>query len=183
MSKKTGVVLALTIPMLLLAGCMGEKEDKIIQPDKEPSETVRTIDEDELEPLTISTATALYDSAKSLEDYKEDFKKMGYAKPYKEMLLGFSDQDDEHNHNHKKGVIYKVEDGFAMIEYDLDAEEVIAITGYQNETELNIQEMKTKAFEKEKELSEEQDAKKREELKTQIDSMWEEITKLEQNEQ
>jgi hypothetical protein len=55
----------------------------------------------------------------------------------------------------------------------------LAITGYQNEQELILQEMKTKAFAKESEQIAEQDETKKAELQKEVDAMWAEIGELE----
>lgn len=176
MSKRTGLILALSVPLLLLAGCMDEKEKAPIEPDKEPVQIAQEEDSDEPKSISMSEATKLFSSDKALDDYKADFKEYGYKKPDRVISLGsFADKD-------KKGIVYKVEDGYAMIEYNESTEEVLAITGYQNEVDLKLQEMKTKAYQKENDMALEKDPEKKEALKREVDSMWENISKIEQAE-
>ena len=123
--------------------------------------------------LSVVEVSDLYAEDKSLSDYTEELAELGYPEPYKEILL-----EQEHELT-KKGLVYEVEDGFAMIEYDADTDDVLAITGYQNEQELILQEMKTKAFAKESEQIAEQDETKKAELQKEVDAMWAEIGELE----
>ena len=170
--SKSIILLSLTLPVILLAGCMADK-DVVIQPDKEPSEVAKSTFKEKTKELSITEVSDFYSVDKSLSDYKDELAEMGYVKPYKEIILAESDMIL------KKGLIYKVTDGFAMIEYDVDRDEVMAITGYQNEQEIALQEMKTKAFAKENEQIAEKDEKKKALLKLEVAEMWEEIGEIE----
>ena len=180
MSKwKMSLLISVTIPAILLAGCTTDK-DVVIKPDKEPSQIVQ-VDEREPVKLSVVEVSDLYAEDKSLLDYTEELAELGYPESYKEILLE-QEQDYGDGHGHgftKKGLVYEVEDGFAMIEYDADTDDVLAITGYQNEQELILQEMKTKAFAKESEQIAEQDETKKAELQKEVDAMWAEIGELE----
>lgn len=167
------LLIFVTIPAILLAGCTADKE-AVIKPDKEPSQVVQ-VDEREPVKLSVVDVSDLYAEDKSLLDYTEELADLGYPEPYKEILL-----EQEHELT-KKGLVYKVKDGFAMIEFDADTDAVLAITGYQNEQELILQEMKTKAFAKESEQIAEQDETKKAELQKEVDAMWAEIGELETN--
>lgn len=163
---------------LLLAGC-GDKEEKVVLPDKEPNEVVTDAKETGTpeEPVTLRIAdiASWYEDDKTLRDYTEEMTVKGYEEPYKEMVLAESDSQT------KMGLIYEVEDGFAMFEYDAESKVVIAITGYQQALEFELQEMKTKAYAKESELYEEEDEEKKASLQAEIDAMWTEIGELENN--
>lgn len=175
MSKlRSSLLISLSFPVILLAGCLADKE-VVIQPDKEPSEIAKTVSKKESVELTIADVSDLFVEDKTLSEYKDELAEMGYAKPYKDIPL------EDTFELSKNGSIYKVEDGFAMIEYDGDTHEVLAITGYQEEQELILQEMKSKAYAKENEQIAEQDEKKKAELQVEIDDMWMEISKLENN--
>lgn len=159
-------------PAIFLAGCFGE-EDKVIEPDKEPSEVATTVDKTK-QKLTIAHITEWYKEDLSLTDYQEMLAEYGYEKPYQDILLADGDAMT------KKGLIYKVEDGFSMLEYDAETESVVAITGFQDESEFVLQGMKTEAFAKENQLALETDEAKKAELQAEIDKMWTDIGAMEQ---
>lgn len=163
---------------LLLAGC-SDKPEKVIMPDKEPNEVTRDVEEkgtpEKAVPLTITEISQWYENNSTLRDYTAKMSEKGYKKPYKDMVLAVGDSQT------KKGLIYEVEDGFAMFEYNAESEVVIAITGYQTALEFELQEMKTKAYEKENELYAEVDEEKKASLQAEIDAMWTEIGELENN--
>ena len=164
---------------LLLAGC-SEKPEKVIMPDKEPNEVVKDVEEtgtpEKPVALMIADIASWYEHDKTLRDYTEEMANKGYDKPYKDMVLAVVG-----GYETKKGMIYEVEDGFAMFEYDPESETVVAITGYQTALEFEIQEMKTMAYVKENELDEEEDEAKKASLQAEIDAMWTEIGELENN--
>lgn len=170
--KKSLVVLA-SLPTLLLAGCFGEKEP--IQPDKEPVEIEqqRASDPDENPKLTIADVSSLFTDDRYLDDYKAEMKKAGYEKPVKEILL----EDSEAML--KKGLVYEVEDGFAIIEFDSADERVIATTGYETLEQINLQEMKTKAYQLERQLNASKDEGEKKKLEAEVNRMWEDIGKIE----
>lgn len=169
---KTGLLMAVSIPAILLAGCLpGEKAP--IEPDNEPAETVTIEKKAETKSLNISDVIGFYEEDNELAKYTEKLKGLGYDKPYKEILLAEGEEQT------KKGLIYEVQDGFAMLEYDVDTETVLAITGYQKEQEFILQEMKTKAYAKENEVTLEKDPEKKAMLQQEADAMWLEIGKLE----
>lgn len=176
MSKLKQLLPVLALALLLTA-CSDEKPETVILPDKEPNEASVDIDEtgtpEEPVSLMILDAVSWFEEDGMLRDYKERMVTKGYETPYKDMLL-----EDDHGFV-KRGLIYEVEDGFAMFEYDAESEEVVAITGFQTVKELEIQEMKTKAFAKEHEMHEEENEAKRALLQEEIDAMWTEIGELE----
>lgn len=172
--KKATLVLSV-LPVALLAGCFGEKEP--IKPDKEPVEIAKeqTGEPTSGEKLTIADVSALFTDERYLDDYKTELEKAGYTKPVKEILLEDSDAMT------KIGLVYEVEDGFAVIEYNEADEKVVATTGYPTLEQIELQEMKTKAYQLERQMNASKDEAEKKKLEAEIEAMWEEIAQTEQS--
>lgn len=169
---KMGLLMAVSIPAILLSGCMpGEKAP--IEPDKEPTQSVSIEKKAENKELVMADVIGMFEDSKDLTYYTDKMKDLGYDKPYKKILLAQGEGET------KEGLIYEVADGFAMIEYEVNLDYVVAITGYQEEQEFILQEMKTKAYSLENEMGLEKDPAKRAALEKEIDALWTEISEQE----
>lgn len=173
MNKKTPLFLLTVLPITLLAGCFSEKE--AVLPDKEPIQMEKEQEsaKKDYPPLSIAEVTTLFTDDRYLGDYKSELKKHGYVKPTKEILLEKSESRT------KKGLVYEVEDGYAVIEYNDADQSVIATTGYESLAEIELQEKKTQAYLLETKMALTKDESEKKALKQKIDAQWEEISKTE----
>jgi len=171
--KKKALIALTSLPLFFLAACGEDKEP--IKPDKEPVEIAK---EEMQKPqkkagMTVSEVSNLFTDNRYLVDYQDELKKAGYKKPTKDILLSKSPEVE------KRGLIYKVKDGYAVLEYDKDTKEVVAVTSYENLEQIELQEMKTNAYLKEAEMIQTKDEAKKKALSDEINKMWTEITKRE----
>lgn len=171
--KKKAMMVFTSLPLLFLAACGEEKA--VVKPEKEPAQ----VEKEKLESpqvkkgMTVSEVSNLFTDNQYLDAYQKELSKAGYKKPTKDILLFKSTEMVKH------GLIYKVKDGYAVLEYDKETKEVVAVTSYENLEQIEIQEMKTKAYLKEAEMVETKDEAKRKALSDEINKMWEEISKRE----
>lgn len=176
---KSKVLVLLLLFVLLLSAC--SPKENVVEPELEPAEQEALKEANEQaeatgtpKKLTIADAVKMFNTEKYLRDYQEELETLGYTEPFKEFVLA---ETDEMVH---MGLIYQVADGFAMFEHDPVTGKVLTITGYLDEKEIQLQEMKGQAYLKENEMFAETDEATKEKLQAEIDKMWEDISKLEQ---
>lgn len=173
MNKKwLGIVAVL--PVALLVGC-GDEKSEPIQPDKEPVEIAkeRTEDVEEAKKLNVVDVANFFTDERFLKDYQEELKKHGYEKPVKEILLAEGAVK-------KMGLLYQVEDGLAVLEYDADTKMVLAVTSFENLEQAELQEKKTKLYALENEMNATTDETKKKQLQAEVEKGWQEIAEIEQ---
>lgn len=172
--KKAWLGLIAVLPVALLVGC-GDDEKEPIKPDKEPVEIAkeRTQDVEEAKKLNVVDVSNFFTDERSLKDYQEELKKHGYEKPVKDIVMSAGESK-------KRGMIYEVEDGLAVLEYNEDTKLVLAVTSFENMEQVELQEKKTNLFILEYEMNTTEDESKKKQLQAEVEKGWQEIAEIEQ---
>lgn len=192
MKKLPLAVLSSAMVALLLAGCGGAEEIK--QPDapakvlvdenkeeasKEPVESAEPVlDESSVDEVVQNDihkvdVQGIQEADTSIDYYKKYMKEHGYEKPYREIPIILTPGEEVN------GLVYKIEDGFAMFQYNVKTKEIVYVYAVNTEKELDIQEMKSEAILAQEKYEQEKDPATKKELGESLDKQWEKITELE----
>lgn len=109
----------------------------------------------------------------TIDYYKKYMKEHGYPKPYREIPVILTEGEQVN------GLVYKIEDGFAMFQYKVKSKDIVYVYAVDTEKEIDIQEMKSEVILAQEKYEHEKDPVKKKAMEEPLKEQWKKISEIE----